>query len=379
MMENVTKQRMVYKQIKSWILDGKVKHGEQIFPEITLSKMFNVSRQTVRLAIGKLVNEGFLYSRKGAGTFCAYSNNGPSKVKGKLIGVILNSTSKSHFSSIIKGVESYLTISGHSLILATSNNDVKVEKQCIQMMMRRNIDGLIVEPVIGESNNNNIKLYLELEKNNIPYIMINQYYQGLNPPYAIIDEKNGGFLAAEHLINLNHKRIIGIFNSDQMCAAERISGFLLACRENNILNFSNLITYKTREDCSEFIEKIRKLLIPTDNRPTGIICYDNNVVLNVIKVIKGLNLRIPEDISIVGFDESDSIKITNPKLTTISFDKTEIGLYSAKWITSIIENGNNHSIHHQIYNPEIILRETTSIINPIKEDNAKTMYNETRI
>lgn len=287
-MAQQTKHTMVKEKIKEWIKAGKVKPGEKIYSENELVKKFGVSRHTVRQAIGDLVHEGWLYREQGSGTFCSGQitqsnpqNDSTPHTNGKNIGVITTYISDYIFPSIIKGIESYLTEKGYMLTLACTDNNIEKEKHCLQSMLSRNIDGLIVEPTKSSSYNPNIKYYLELELKDIPYLMINQFYQELLPPHIIVNDEKGGFIATEHLIKLGHEKIIGIFKADDNQGVNRMQGFIRAFRENNITLFPEMVITFTTEENDQFCDKVKKLLSNPDTKPTGIICYNDQTALHV--------------------------------------------------------------------------------------------------
>src|SRR5690606_10666808 len=164
-----------------------------------------------------------------------------------------------------------LTSKGYSLILSSTDNDIDKEKQCLEAMLSRNVDGLIIEPSKSSGYNPNIHYYLELEQKNIPYLMINQYYSQLNPPYMILDDEKGGFIATEHLINEGHEKIIGIFKTDDMQGVYRMKGFIRAFREHKIPFLTDTIISYSTEDLHEgFEEKVKEVLADPKRVPTGI-------------------------------------------------------------------------------------------------------------
>jgi GntR family transcriptional regulator, arabinose operon transcriptional repressor len=372
-----TKYNMVKEKIKEWIIDGQVKPGEKIYSENELVKMFGVSRHTIRQAVGEMVHEGWLYREQGAGTFCSnrmtqnLSSNPISEVKGtKNIGVITTYISDYIFPSIIKGIESYLTSKGYSLTFACTDNDIEKEKQCLQTMLSRNIDGLIVEPTKSSGYSPNINYYLELEQKNIPYLMINQFYPQLNPPHIIVNDEKGGFITTDHLIRLGHEKIIGIFKTDDIQGIKRMQGFIRAFRENNIPLFPEMIiTYSTEDRDSQLLEKLKVFLSSTNARPTGIVCYNDQIALNVLNLLREVEIRVPEDISIVGFDDSYLAEATEIKLTSVTHPKMEMGIEAAKWIVSSVENKNpeNSNLNSIVYEPELVIRASTLPISRKEE------------
>ena len=364
-MRSDTKYKVVKDTIKTWILQGKVKPGEKIHSENELMKVFQVSRHTVRRAVGDLVHEGWLYREQGSGTYCSHrlknmKHNGTERN----IGVITTYISEYIFPSIIRGIESYLSGKGYSLIVASTDNDIEKEKQCLENMLSRNIDGLIVEPTKSASYNPNINYYLNLEQNEIPYLMINQFYQGINPPHIILDDEHGGFVATEHLIQLGHKKMLGLFKNDDLQGVNRMKGFFRAIREYNLPFFSDMvITYTTENRDEKTIDEVRTLL-NSANRPTGIVCYNDEIALNVLHVTRELELNVPGDISIVGYDDSHLTEATEVKLTSVSHPKMEMGIQAAKWIVSKIEDRNTEELDHSIvYTPELVIRNSAKALN----------------
>ncbi|MCM2531276.1 GntR family transcriptional regulator [Neobacillus pocheonensis] len=370
---------MVKEKIKEWITTGQVKPGDKIYSENELVKIFGVSRHTIRQAVGDLVHEGWLYREQGAGTFCSNKviQNQPkgekSPINGKNIGVITTYISDYIFPLIIKGIESYLTEKGYSLTFACTDNDVEKEKQCLQSMLSRNIDGLIIEPTKSSGYNPNINFYLELEQNNIPYLMINQYYSQLIPPHIIVNDKKGGFIATDHLIKLGHEKIIGIFKTDDLQGVYRMQGFIQAFRENNITLFPEMIiTYSTEEQDNILMEKVKKILSLSETMPTGIICYNDQIALSLLNILRDLQIRVPEDISMVGYDDSYLAEASEVKLTSVIHPKMKMGIDAAKWIVSAVENKSLEGSIPQsmVYEPELAIRNSTATLrNEFIESN----------
>ncbi|ASS96998.1 GntR family transcriptional regulator [Peribacillus simplex] len=351
----------VKNKLKAWIVEGKIKPGEKIHSENEMVKMFGFSRHTIRQAVGELVHEGWLYREQGSGTFCT-NRAGQSTMRRprKNIGVITTYISDYIFPSIIRGIESYLSSQGYSLIMASTDNDIEREKHCLLNMLDKDIDGLIVEPTKSSNYNPNINYYLNLEQNGIPYLMINQYYSELNPPHIIIDDELGGFLATDHLIEYGHEKIVGIFKSDDLQGVSRLKGFINAFRNSGLAFFSDMvITYTTENREQKILEELKSVL-NSPNRPTGIVCYNDEIALKVLNVFRELQLSVPEDISIVGYDDSHLAEASEVKLTTITHPKMKLGIDSAKWIISKIEGKNSENLEHStIYKPELIIRNST--------------------
>ncbi|ERG67646.1 MULTISPECIES: GntR family transcriptional regulator [Exiguobacterium] len=366
-----TKYNMVKDHILEWIKDGTVRPGEKIPSENELVQSFGVSRHTIRQAVGELVNEGYLYREQGSGTYCSpvLPTSTPQTIErlgnGKNIGVITTYMSDYIFPSIIRGIESHLASKGYTLTLSCTDNNVEKERQCLEMMLDRQIDGLIVEPTKSSSYNPNIKYYLELEQQHTPYLMINQYYSQLTPPYLIMDDEKGGFLAAEHLIKLGHERIMGLFKTDDLQGVHRMRGFIRAFREYNLpLEPELIITYTTEELVPSFYDVIHQVFENADERPSAIVCYNDQLALNVLDQLRNLRLSVPQDVSLVGYDDSVLAVATEVKLTSIIHPKQELGRAAAEWIIAAVEKKDTPPSH--TYEPELIVRNSTAPYNRLE-------------
>lgn len=335
-----TKYSMVKGAIESRIIDGTYVPHQKIHSESELMKEFNVSRHTVRQAIGDLVTAGWLYRIQGSGTFCADRSklaihNGSQKN----IAIITTYISDYIFPSIIRGAEAQLSEAGYRVSIFSTNNDYKDEKRILETILSHNFDGVIVEPTKSAYSNPNINYYLKLENQSIPYIMINAYYDELEPIHIMVDDEVGGFKQTEHLINLGHTNIVGCFKTDDMQGTQRMKGFLKAHRKHDILlNPNNIITYKTEEKNKKPVQEFEKILsLPNSQPPTALVCYNDELAMNILDVLRIKNLNVPDDLSVVGYDDSFLASISEVKLTTIVHPKSNLGKTAADLIIEMIE------------------------------------------
>ncbi|MFC4600355.1 substrate-binding domain-containing protein [Cohnella hongkongensis] len=347
--------------IRTDILEGKIIPNQKIGSETDLIKRFNVSRQTIRQAVGELENEGWLYREQGRGTFCAdRTKTMKDNQSHKTIAIITSYIRDGIFPSIIRGAESYLSEKGYSILLASTNHNMEQEKKCLQNILTRRVDGLIVEPTKSAITNPNIGYYLNIENSGIPYVMINAFYPELSPLSLTMDDELGGFKATEHLIQLGHKRIAGIFKTDELQGGGRMKGFIRAHREAKLEMSPNMvITYVTKEQYANPKEEIMRLLLQEEAlRPTAIFCYNDEVAFHVYAEIRKLGLRVPEDISLVGFDDSHFAQMNEVKFTTIKHPKAMMGEDAAKMIIELTKGGRD--VQSMVYAPELIVRNSTA-------------------
>ncbi|MDT8719137.1 GntR family transcriptional regulator [Clostridium sp. 19966] len=337
--------------------EGRIAYGQQLLTENEIVEKFSVSRHTVRQALMELENNGYIKREQGKGTFCSYIEGSKIKEK-KTIAVLTTYISNYIFPSIISGIEEVLSSSGYDLLLYNTNNEKQKEKECLEKILENEVSGLIVEPTMSAVDNININYYLELEKRNIPYIMINSKYQELKAPFVGMDDEEGAYILTRYLLQLGHKNIAGIFKNDDLQGLNREKGYIKAIRESGLaVDSKNIGKYGTKEK-EYFPQDFTNGLLRKKERPTAIICYNDQIAVQALQAIREMELRIPQDIALVGYDDSYIATATEVKLTTIRHPKEELGRRAARMLMDIIEGTIVHESY--IYKPELIVRASTT-------------------
>lgn len=355
------KYQVIIDDLKSRILSGEFSLGEQIPTEATLQEQYNVSRQTVRKAIGELSIEGYLRSEKGSGTYVTnqYRQKAAVKTNKKTIGVITTYISDYIFPSIIRGIEKRLNEESYSLLLASTDNDVAQEKKALEMMLSHGVDGLIIEPTKSNLYNPNIAYYLSFKEQDVPFIMINAYYEELDVPFLCLDDVQSSYLATKELIANGHTQIGLIAKIDDLQGKYRMKGYIKALgeaklqfRPEQVLSFDTETKQDLHENLKTFLNANREDL-------TALVCYNDEVGLEVVNVAKQLGISIPEDLSIIGQDNSYIAKNANIKLTTLTHPLEQMGRDAAEWIIMTI-HGKKDLPYTTYYQPTLVPGETVT-------------------
>lgn len=360
-MEKVIKYIEIFEFYRDKILSGEIKENEKLPTEQEIGEIFSVSRHTVRQSIVELEKEGYIYREKSKGAY-AKKLNKSKKTHSKLVIVITTYISEYIFPHLIKGIQQELNEKGYDILLLNTNNEKDKEREQLQKLLEYDVAGAIIEPTASALGNSNEDLYKEITKNNIPYLMINATYNKENQSYVIIDDEKGAYNLCNYLISLGHKKISGIFKEDDIQGLERKKGYLKALEENKIEIDSTIIgNFKTYEE-DFYVYAFAKNVLSRDDRPSAIICYNDKTAIKVIKVAKELGLKIPEDLSIVGYDNDETIsEILDYGITTINHPKEEMGKKAAEMLISLINKENNKVKY--VYEPVIIKRDSVKNIN----------------
>jgi GntR family transcriptional regulator of arabinose operon len=358
-----------YQQLKEYLMgmikDKNLVPGSKIPSENELAKKFNISRHTVRKAISELSNEGWLTTSQGKGTFVR--NSLKKTHHSRIIGVVTTYLNDYIFPSIIRGIDQVLSQNGYNIVLGCTDNQFDKEKVCLTNLLNQNIDGLIVETTKSALPNPNIELYMEFEKRGIPVLFIHGRYKDYKASSVYEDDVQAGYLAAKHLIELGHRKIGGIFKIDDIQGHERFRGFIRAIQESGVdLADSRIIWFDTNDIHIKFVKNPSGLLNGFLSDCTGIVCYNDQISLKIIDVVREKGIAVPKQLSIVSFDDSDLAVVSGVKLTTVAHPKEKLGMKAAELIIKMLEEPGR--VYQVKIKPELIVRSSSDFVSPISAD-----------
>lgn len=353
------KYLMLKQEILSWIYSGQLHPHDPIKSEHELAALFNISRHTVRQAIGELVKEGWLYRIQGKGTFVKRSL-GDREQGSKTVGIITTYISDYIFPSIIRGAESVLQQNGYRLMLFSTDNDKDLERQCLEMIMNYPLNGLIIEPTKSAYDNENAQYYAHLEAHHTPYVMINETYPNLQAPCVKINDEQGAFMVTEHLIEQGHQHIAGFFKCDDRQGVQRMAGFMRAHQQHKLpFSSRNMIQYTTEEKETKPVQAAASLL-KQEQRPTAFVSYNDQLAVRLLEVTRQKGIAVPDDLAITGFDDSYLAVATEVKLTTVTHPKLKLGEQAAKLLIDMIEGRRPlEPFEFIVEQPELVIRQST--------------------
>lgn len=357
-MEKQMKCAKLVEDLKRQIMSGEIRPGDKISSENVLAKEYDISRQTVRKAIDILRNEGFLYAEHGRGTFCSdmikqEGNSGN-------IAVVMTYLSDYIFPHIIRGIDEELEKEEYSILLKSTHNYRKVEAKCLEELVKKNIDGLIIEPSKSQIAFKNHDIFSMLERYRVPFVFVQGVYHGMeDKPYVLLDDEKGGYLITKHLIELGHKRIVGVFKADDRQGQNRHSGYVRALKEAGIWYDPSLIIWFHTEDMQSLPQEMIQEVVKRE-KVDAVVSYNDRIAIQVINALEEVGIRIPEDISVTGFDDSEFAKNLKVPLTTIKHPQRKIGEAAAELLVKLMKG---HAVEedklHIIMEPELVVREST--------------------
>ncbi len=338
MAENIPK----YLELAGWIQKQielkKVLPGEKMYSENELSRMFGLSRQTVRHAISVLETDHVLERVQGSGTYIRKDLYIENPARQNRIGVIMTYLDNYIFPKTIQAIENVLFKEGYPVQIAFTNNLVNRERTVLEDILEKDeVTGLIVEATKSALPNLNLAYYQELQKRRIPVLFINSFYPALGAPHVSMNDIQAGKVAARHLIEKGHKEIAGIFKLDDGQGHLRYRGFMEALNEAGLVCDESHILWIDTEDVKNFIklqEKIKDRL----EGCTGLVSYNDEVTFALTKVLPRLDIRIPDDLSVVSIDDSELAVLGSIKITSIPYPMELLGEKAAHNLLEMIKN-----------------------------------------
>jgi len=347
----------IIEDIKEKIAKGNLAVGEQLSSHKELATEYDVSLITIKSALSTLIDEGYLYSRVGKGTFVAKRMNKTNLSHHDSIGLVLQDLKNPFFSLIAHMVEETAYSKGYNILLSNSSSQVKKEENQINHFKNIGVKGMIIATLRKEPHAPQI--IKDLHKNGFPYVMVS-YVADDNIWHVGADHEGGAKMGTEHLIKLGYKKI-GYINSptNNSLGEIRFNGYRKAL-SNAALDFNDKFTLQlpseSLTDGYQAGYKLGDLFDNMDDKPEAFFVYNDSTALGFIKRIQELGHRVPDDVAIVGFDDIDQAKYAKVPLTTIHQPIEKIGTTAIDKLLDIIE-GKKPEVR-SILQPHLIVRES---------------------
>jgi LacI family transcriptional regulator len=235
------------------------------------------------------------------------------------------------FSSIGKSIVNHARKSGYSIVLCDSEESTDMEKSLIKIMLEHKVDGLIISPV-----GLNATHLMELYNRKIPIVLLDRYFPNVNIPYVTSNNYQGAVEAVSLLIQNGHSRIAciqGLRNTSPN--NDRVKGYIDAHKKYHLPVDFDLIVGESFGEENGYIQT--KLLLNNKNIPTAIFAVSNLISLGALRALKEENLRVPDDMSIISFDDQPYSQFLSTPMTTVTQQSFQIGQVATELIIEQIE------------------------------------------
>lgn len=333
----VSLHQQLLNQIRHQILSGAWPAGSRIPSEHALQATLGISRSTIRQALQAAEAEGLIESIPGKGSFVCPAP-GPQNCP-PLIGLIIPFFHSSFDSQILCGAESVAKTKGYRIIFCNSERQLEEEDRQLQLLIQDRVAGIILWPVMSNSHN---RLLFRLATQNLPLCLIDRSFPGLETDLVLCDNYAGGYQATQHLLDLGHRRIAFLSRSylNLLSIAERLRGYRQAMRDAGLEPLDPLLIDIPQEISTDYvlrvctdasgedIAQIKHYLTPPLSF-TAIFAMNDLMAITAMKAASLVGVKIPDQLSIVGFDDLEYVSHLEVPLTTIAQDPFALGQQAA--------------------------------------------------
>jgi len=344
--KNALKHQVVAAALREEIASGRWNNGDRLPAEYDLAPQFEVSYMTIRQAVALLVSEGMLVRVQGKGTFVVTPEEEPAKTAELPLALLFPTDwlgdDPHYLPEILQGFERHIVEHGHAPVLVNYGLarsgllDPSYAVACL----------LITEA--------HVELIGDLRDAGYKVLAINHYMGRRTIPSVRIDDASGMEQAVDHLVELGHRRI-GFVCGDpsHLDSMDRLRGFRNAMARHGLrrsLEIGN--GYSERVGYAAAGE-----LLARRNKPTAIICSSDLAAIGAINRVREQGLRVPEDLSIVGYGDFSVAAYVQPGLTTIRQSRRELGTAAAETLIRLASGKNSPDM---VLGASLILRGTTA-------------------
>jgi LacI family transcriptional regulator len=266
------------------------------------------------------------------------------------VGVVVSDITNPFFTSIVRAIEDEVLKQGYNIILCDTDEKPEREQVYLRLLMGRRVDGLIVAPSSGNAD----LLQLAIESG-YPTVLLDRSIPGLDADVVLSDNEGGAFDAVSYLIGIGHRRI-GIIAGrlEVSTGADRMAGYVRAIKAHGIPVDESLIEVAQFKREIAY-EKTREMLARSEP-PTALFVCNNAMTAGAMAAIKAAGKKVPKDISVVGFDDSEWAALMDPPLTVVAQPIVELGTRAAQLLMRRISGGRVKTPRAIVLKPELIVR-----------------------
>jgi DNA-binding LacI/PurR family transcriptional regulator len=277
-----------------------------------------------------------------------------------LVGLVVPELDNPIFPAFAQVIESTLAQHGYTPVLCTQSPGGVTEDEYVEMLLDRQVSGIVFISSLSADTTSDRSRYQRLLDRPLPIVLVNGYAKELEAPFVSCDDRVAGDLGVTHLVALGHRRIGIISGPNRFINTQRkLEGYRAAMRREVGLSDPEIddlvsLTLFGVEGGEVAAERLLAKGV------TGIICASDMMALGAIRAARRRGLRVPEEVSVIGFDDSALIPFTDPPLTTL---RQPVASMAVAAVRSLVDEINGHGAPHSeyLFHPELVVRNSTAI------------------
>ncbi|MEO0561455.1 MAG: GntR family transcriptional regulator [Chloroflexota bacterium] len=370
----VSLHAQLHNTLRQLIISGRWENGERIPSETQLAQHLEISRSTVRIALQGIEVEGLITRVAGRGTFVSY--DATSAIETRLVGFVTRSFHNEIHQTLLSSVETELRSEGYNIVFSKASNN-QDEVEVLTQLLADNVRGVVLW-ANARTTPEQQEILRAYQDQGVPIVFIDRLVDGVEADYVGSDNYNGTYALVNHLIALGHRHIVYLSHniSNLYPIEERYRGYRASMSSrsltprdswkitspNSTAFFETDLSALLDSQTSHFNIQIQNLIESVTPAPTAIVCANDALAILAMRAVRRMGLTVPNDISIVGFDDISLAAYLDTPLTTASQDAHAIGTLAAKTLLERLDGVSTPVAHHLVPTKLQIRMSTTTPI-----------------
>lgn len=274
------------------------------------------------------------------------------------IGVVIPTISNPFYTQLVLGIELEARRRGYNILLCNSFRETAAEKKYLESLYQKQVSGIILSSI--DHNHDYLR---HMKENGVQIVLVDQDIDDLQCSRVGFDYIKGGLVAVEHLIKMGHRNIAFLSSPlTRRSRKETMEGFMLALRNNEIeFRKENVIVAESEEESMsgtyefENGKRLARKVLDLPDRPTAVFAVNDMTAFGVINELLSCGIRVPEDISVIGFDNIELSSMIHPPLTTVNQPSYETGRQACLLLLDSIDSGGSEDVAMTL-EPTLVIR-----------------------
>ncbi|EPJ90970.1 LacI family DNA-binding transcriptional regulator [Pseudomonas psychrophila] len=267
------------------------------------------------------------------------------------IGLLVANSLNPYFAELARGIEDYCERNNYCVILCNCDDDPDKQRNYLRVLLEKRVDGLVVASAGGD-----LGMASGLVGVRTPMVIVDRSLEGVEADLVRIDHELGAYLATRHLLDLGHRDIACIAGPAITRVAQlRMAGYLRALAEAGVMANERWLVESDFSSVGGYQAAVGLL---EHNRPSAIFACNDMMGIGVLRAAAERNIRVPEQLSVIGFDDVQMSRYVYPSLTTVGQSILQLGEMAAQLLLRRIASP-ERAIEQRIVKPDIVLREST--------------------
>ncbi len=352
-----------YFQLQTWLIEqieqGVFRENEKIPTEEEFVKITGLARATIRQAVQNLVNMGYLRRRRRLGTFVLAQDK--NQTKALIIGILVADIRSGYTPELARGAGDEAAKTKHSIILCNTDDLFIKADFYADRLIEHGVSGVIFVPT-ASSDEKNLQIVHKLTRNGIPVVLADRQVPGADVDSITTDNFEGGWKATDYLLEKGHKNVAILLSTLFSTERERLHGYLKAHSDRNMtVHDSFIFTHDERFNETFYIEPIKKLL-NSKKEITAVFAGHDRIAYLIYSIAAEMGLRIPQDLSVIGYDDLPFSNNQTISLTTMHQPIYEMGQESMRMILNRIQKRTEEPVQVKVLASHLVERESVKSI-----------------